>query len=235
MRIIPVLDVKDGRAVRAVRGDREHYAPLASVLHPEPDPRALARAFRTRLGLDELYLADLDAITGRSMPDSRLIGDLAATGSRVWVDAGVRDRDDVPRLLEAGAATVIVGLETIAGPHALAHCVGVAGPDRMAFSLDLRDGVPIVHPGAKWDTGDPIAMIEWAVAVGVRRVIVLDLARIGTDEGPGTLPLLTALRARFAGVEIIAGGGVRTGSDREGLRRIGVEAILVGSALHGGD
>jgi phosphoribosylformimino-5-aminoimidazole carboxamide ribotide isomerase len=232
MRIIPVLDVKDGLAVCAVRGDREHYAPLASALHPSPDPRGLARAFRDRLGLNELYLAELDAIMGRGAPDLGLIGDLASTGSRVWVDAGVRDRDDVPRLLHAGASAVIVGLETIAGPEELARCVALAGPDRLVLSLDLRDGAPITRPGAAWDTNDSVAMVDRAIGSGLTRLIVLDLARVGTGSGPGTLPLLRSLRSRFAYIEIIAGGGVRAQSDLGPLIEAGVDGVLMGSALH---
>ena len=67
MRVVPVIDLKDGTAVHAVRGERERYRPVRSALAREDgDPLALARAFRSTLGLDELYVADLDAIAGES-------------------------------------------------------------------------------------------------------------------------------------------------------------------------
>ena len=64
-RLIPVLDLKAGRPVHAIGGNRAHYEPLRSILHPAgADPVELARACRDRLGLRELYVADLDAILG---------------------------------------------------------------------------------------------------------------------------------------------------------------------------
>ena len=73
-RVIPVLDVKNGQAVHAVGGIRSHYRPLQSLLHPSCEPLELARAYRDLLGLRELYLADLDAISGND-PICRSIAD----------------------------------------------------------------------------------------------------------------------------------------------------------------
>ena len=65
MRVVGVIDLKDGTAVHAVRGERERYRPVSSVIAGDDgDPLALARAFRSELGLDDLYVADLDAIGG---------------------------------------------------------------------------------------------------------------------------------------------------------------------------
>src|SRR4051812_49736255 len=65
MRVVGVIDLKDGTAVHAVRGERERYRPVRSVVGGDDgDALALARGFRAELELDELYVADLDAITG---------------------------------------------------------------------------------------------------------------------------------------------------------------------------
>ena len=72
MRVVPVIDLKDGTAVHAVRGERERYRPVNSTLAGDDgDPLALARAFRSALGLDELYVADLDAIGGDERATAR--------------------------------------------------------------------------------------------------------------------------------------------------------------------
>ena len=69
MRVVPVIDLKGGMAVHAVRGERERYRPVRSVITDDAgDPVALARAFASELGLDELYVADLDAIGGEGEP-----------------------------------------------------------------------------------------------------------------------------------------------------------------------
>ena len=63
-QVIPVIDLLNGRAVHAVGGRRAHYQPIQSILHASSDPIPLARALRDSLGLQTLYLADLDAIGG---------------------------------------------------------------------------------------------------------------------------------------------------------------------------
>ena len=65
MRLIPVMDLLDGRVVQAIKGEREQYKPVKSVLCDTSEPVDVARAFRDQLGLSEIYIADLDAIMGR--------------------------------------------------------------------------------------------------------------------------------------------------------------------------
>src|SRR5262245_57507691 len=95
MRILPVLDLKGGRIVRAIAGQRHQYQPVVSRLTDKTDPLAVAEAFRDYFGFEEIYLADLDAI---SSPESELgryddpaLGaylELVRHGFRLWVDAG---------------------------------------------------------------------------------------------------------------------------------------------------
>jgi phosphoribosylformimino-5-aminoimidazole carboxamide ribotide isomerase len=233
MRIIPVLDLQAGRAVHAVAGDRAHYGPVRSLLHQGPDPVALARAYRDRLGLTELYLADLDAIGGAS-PAWEIYRALHDLGLRLWVDAGMRDCDSVAPLLDAGVASVVVGLETVRGPAALDAIVAEAGPDPLVFSLDLRDARPVVSDEEAWGTDDPRRLAAVAITSGFRRLLLLDLARVGTGRGTGTMPLLAGLRAAHPSLEIAVGGGVAGLEDLLALARAGASAALVGSALHDG-
>lgn len=233
-----MLDVQNGRAVHAVAGDRAHYRPLRSILHPEPEPLALARACRERLGATELYLADLDAIAG-APPATELYQAIAELGLTLWLDAGIRDAGDLPPL-RATPGVLVLGLETLAGPEALRRIVLDHGSDdrdgRLALSLDLRDNRPVVARGADWGSPYPAQLIRRAGRFGlafVRRLIVLDLARVGTGQGPGTLNLIRELRRR-PGKEIVAGGGVAGPDDLRALEDAGASAVLVGSALHDG-
>ena len=139
LRVIPVLDLKAGRAVRAIGGDRDHYRPLRTRLHADSEPLGVARAFRDVLNLRELYVADLDAIAGGRRA-GRSIGPSARSGFDLWVDAGVRDRTALAPLLAAGVSSLVVGLETVRGPRALAGIVSELSPQRLVFSLDLRGG-----------------------------------------------------------------------------------------------
>ena len=94
MRIVGVLDLAAGRAVHAVAGDRNHYAPVTSVAGTPidlGDPLAVARAYLDRLGLSELYVADLDAIVSGGS-QAALVAGVASLGARVWLDAGVKSQ-----------------------------------------------------------------------------------------------------------------------------------------------
>jgi phosphoribosylformimino-5-aminoimidazole carboxamide ribotide isomerase len=229
MRVIPVLDVRRGQAVRAVAGARDHYGPLASVLHPGSDPVALAGAARLAWSLPDLYLADLDAILGEAPPDLGMFRSIVELGLDLWVDAGIRDASEARPLIEAGVARVVVGLETVRGPSSLREIVAEVGPDAVVFSLDLLQGRPMIDTRSTWGTDRPGAIAARAIEAGVRRIIYLDLARVGTGRGVERLEMAGA-----PGVEWFVGGGISGIEEIEGLRLAGVHGVLVGSALHDG-
>jgi phosphoribosylformimino-5-aminoimidazole carboxamide ribotide isomerase len=232
MRVIPVLDVRRGQAVRAIGGDRAHYGPLRSILHGGTDPFELARSARDTWGLADLYLADLDAILGEGPPDGDMYRAIRDLGLTLWVDAGVRDLADLSPLIEAGVERVIVGLETVRGPEALAEIVAEFGPWRVVFSLDVRQGQPILDPRSAWKTSRPEEIAALAIEGGVRRLIYLDLARVGTGVGVSPLDRLATLPSHE--VEWVVGGGISSVEEIRSLGRIGFAGVLVGSALHDG-
>lgn len=229
MRLIPVLDILNGRAVHAVGGDRAHYRPLRSILHEGSDPIALAIAFRDRLGLLDLYLADLDAIAG-APPALSLYRSLADLGLSPWIDAGLRGATHVDALVDAGVSTIVAGLESLPSPADLAAICGRADPSRVVFSLDLRNGRPL----GVWEIDDPIEVVRLAVDSGVLRILVLDLAGVGKNSGVQTRSLLQTIRMRHPRVELSSGGGVRGVEDLRELAALGLGAALVASALHDG-
>jgi phosphoribosylformimino-5-aminoimidazole carboxamide ribotide isomerase len=231
MRIIPVLDVMGGVVVRGVGGRRREYRPVVSRLTASCAPLNVARAFAERFGLTELYFADLDALAG-GRPAWTTYAALHAAGLRLWVDAGVLRPEGARALARAGVDTVVVGLETAAGPDVLGAVVAEL-PGRVVFSLDLRDGAPLGDT-AGWGTADVWSLAGRAVGLGVRRLLVLDLARVGGGAGTGTETLCARLAAAYPDVEVSAGGGVRGVADLRRLRACGVRAALVASALHDG-
>jgi phosphoribosylformimino-5-aminoimidazole carboxamide ribotide isomerase len=231
MRIIPVLDLQGGVIVRGVAGRRQEYRAVVSQLTASCQPVDVATAFRDHFGLTELYLADLGAIAGAA-PALAVYSSLRELDCRLWVDAGVRDAPMVEPLAGAGIEVVVVGLETVSGPAALAEICSQLGT-RMAFSLDLKGGAPLGDVSA-WKAPDALSIAAQAVATGVERVIVLDLARVGVGAGLGTEALCARLAATYPDVEIVAGGGVRGSEDLRRLRDCGVSAVLVASALHDG-
>lgn len=232
MRIIPVLDIKDGVVVRGIAGRRDEYRPIVSRLASSARPIDLARSFRDNFGLSEIYVADLDAIAGAA-PAQAIYQDLTRDSFRLWVDAGVRRNADAEFLGASDIARIVVGLETVAAPEELASVCAACGTDRVMFSLDLKHGQPLAC-GAAWGASDAFAIACRAIEAGVTAVIVLDLARVGVNDGPGTETLCRRLREKHPEIELVAGGGVRHAGDLQRLRDCGVNAVLVASALHDG-
>jgi len=232
-RVVPVIDVLRGEAVRAVGGERERYRPLRSILHPGHDPLELARACRDALGLSSLYLADLDAIT-RGEPNRALHRAIAGLGFDLWVDAGLKDEGDLPPLLDLDGASIIAGLESLRGPAALAAILDRAGPERLIVSLDLWDGQPITASPDAWPEADAFGLANRIIGLGVRRVLLLDLPRVGKEAGPGTEALLSSILEANPGIEVSLGGGVTGMAEIHRLRERGASAVLIGSAIHEG-
>jgi phosphoribosylformimino-5-aminoimidazole carboxamide ribotide isomerase len=232
MRVVPVIDLKDGTAVHAVRGERERYRPVRSAIAGgSGDPLALARAFRSRLGLGELYVADLDAIGGGDGGHATLLRALAAE-ARVMVDAGVTDPERARALLELGVHRVIVGTETLSGPDALDRLLAQLPGGAVVLSVDLRDGRALSPDPqlARLPALDAVARLH---RVGLREAILLDLARVGSGAGPD-VALIAEVRAAFPDLALLAGGGVRDVEDLRALEAAGAAGALVATALHDG-
>ena len=234
MRVIGVIDLLAGRAVHAVAGARDRYQPVKPIAGGPSTPgdsSALARFYIDRLGVGAIYVADLDAIQG-GPPQIDLLSSLCGLGAPVYIDAGVATVDAAHRLLATGAATIIVGLETLPSFDDLGAICTAVGSDRVVFSLDLRDGRALSKGPLSDDRPERLTMR--AVHERIGSVIVIDLARVGTAAGLD-LDLIGRLRRVVPPqVTLIAGGGVRGWSDLERLAAAGCDAALVASALQNG-
>ncbi len=231
MRVVGVIDLKDGTAVHAVRGERERYRPATSVIGGEDgDALALARGFREELGLGELYVADLDAIAARSGRDNAALLRELAREAHVMVDAGVSDPAAARALLGLGAHRVIVGTETLPGSDALARLLAELPEGTVIVSVDLREG-RLLSPDA--ELAGLSALDAMRGLPSVREAIVLDLARVGSGAGPD-VALIAEVHAAFPDLELLAGGGVRDVDDLRALEAAGAAGALVATALHRG-
>jgi HisA/HisF family protein len=229
VQIIGVVDVLGGQAVHAVAGARERYKPVhsTSATMIAGDAGALARHYIEDFGVDALYVADLDAIQGGSSQDA-LVGCLCQLRAPVYLDAGVSTLDAARHVRSLGVSRVIVGLETLASFAALQMICAALDAD-VVFSLDLRDSKPLspVH-----DAAEDIA--ARAADMGVREIILLDLARVGMSAG-FDLDLIARVRAATpAGVSLLIGGGVRGLDDLNRLAAVGCDGALVATALQNG-
>jgi phosphoribosylformimino-5-aminoimidazole carboxamide ribotide isomerase len=235
MRVIGVVDLRGGSAVHAVAGVRERYEPVRRIAWAPlaaGDAIALVRGYREQLGIEELYVADLDAIAG-SAPQRALVTGIAHLGSPVWLDAGVSSVERARDALALGADRVVVGLETLSSFDALEAICRALGDDRVAFSLDVRDGVPMLAAGGHVMPEAPHRLAARAADAGAGAVIVIDLARVGTGRTPDAA-LIGRVRAAAPSVVLLAGGGVRESADLGRLAGAGCDGALVATALHTG-
>lgn len=209
--IIPVLDVKHGRIVQAMHGDRARYAPIQSVLTRQTQPAPVLRDLLRFHSFPIVYLADLDAIMGRPSQHDLIVKLCRRhAGTEFWVDAGPPLPPEVrlPRNYRP-----VVGTEFAAA--------WVKVPPRAILSLDfdqsgLRGGETL------WQQPD-----SWP-----KQVIVMCLQRVGSQTGPD-VPLMQRIQEMHPDGRLVAAGGVRHARDLQQLRAAGWGA-LVASALHQG-
>lgn len=236
MRVVPVLDLLGGEVVRGVAGNRAAYRPIKSILCDESSPVCVGKALVEKLGFAEAYVADLDAIAGGE-PAWDVYRRWGECGLSLWVDAGLHDAEAARRMVAFGEggpiSRIIAGLETIDSPDRLAEILAVVGPERLVFSLDLKEGRPLTDAPA-WRDLKAIEILDKVIEFGLRQFIVLDLARVGVNSGVGTEDLCRQLREMLPEAHITAGGGVRDIDDLRSLAAAGCDAVLVASALHDG-
>ena len=230
--IIPVIDLMHGQVVQAVRGERERYRPLSSVLTSATHPLAVAQALQAETGGRAFYVADLDAIQNQGHHYTVVRTLAAALDAELWVDAGVTDLPTAQRVLATGARRVIVGSETLPNLEMLRALQVQLPEQRRLFSLDLVAGQVLSRaPTLKGQT--PLDVLDLLAQEGWSQVIVLTLDRVGTGSSLDWT-LLRTIRQTYPTLKIIAGGGIQTIDDVQRLEALGVDDVLVASALHRG-
>lgn len=221
-RIVPVLDVLGGQVVRAVGGRRSEYRPIVSQITNSTEPLQVARDLLAVTGAKELYVADLDAIRGGGISGAtREL--LNAIDVPIWLDCGLVQVNRFPISVHP-----VVGFESAESPDVLS--------DACTFSLDLWNG-ELFGPWQSWgveSSRDLFGVLDRVFEKGVRSLIVLDLTAVGANEGPSTLSLCQQIRERYPKIHLLTGGGVRNASDLARLGEVGVDGVLIASAIHDG-
>ena len=148
-RLYAVFDLKGGQVVHAVAGKREQYGPLRSQLTNSTEAGAIARAVTAQWGIDHAYIADLDAIAGRSN-DYAAIDAILSAGMRVVLDVGIGTVAQAELVLRRWGQRealrgIVVPLECTCDERGWSQLVNLIGAGRAVFSLDLMAGRPMVR------------------------------------------------------------------------------------------
>lgn len=227
--VYPALDIREGRVVRLLQGD---YA-QQTTYGDDPLPRAQAFA---AAGASWMHLVDLDAARAGGYTLAPLLSSIASqTSLKVQTGGGVRSRDDVARILDAGATRVVVGSVSVREPETVIGWLREFGPDRLTIALDARqaeDGRWLL-PVHGWtetaeDTLDVLAQ-RYAEA-GMQHLLCTDIARDGMLSGPN-IALYQHLSALLPGVAVQASGGVRDADDVAQAKAVGCGGAILGKAL----
>src|ERR1700727_2376678 len=229
MQIVPVIDLRGGVVVHARRGQRADYAPLQSPLVEGCDPVTVARALCAACRTRNLYVADLDAITGGPLDEPTLRS--LTTVADPWVDAGATAAEQARARARARGTRNVIGTESIE-PQFLTKRAHRSTAPPVVLSVDLRDGV-LISPDPTLAGREPGAAAPLATALEVQELLVIDLARVGSGSGP-PLAAVAELAEALPDIAIYAGGGVRGDEDLRALESAGATGALVATALHEG-
>jgi len=230
MKVIPVIDVLNGIAVHGIRGERERYQTLKSTLCRSADPLDIALTFES-LGFNRLYLADLDAILGKSANFDVYRQIMTQTRLDLMVDAGTADITKAEEVLATEVSKIVIGSETLSSLDFLGQAVKAFGEDKIVVSIDQKEGklLSISEAIASMDT---VSFAQKLASLGVQQIILLDLDRVGTEHGINLALLRSVLEK--TGAEVLIGGGIRSLQELEELRKLGVSGALVATILHNG-
>jgi phosphoribosylformimino-5-aminoimidazole carboxamide ribotide isomerase len=220
--VVPAVDLLGTDAVRLRQGDFEH------VTNRRADPLALVESYRDA-GAELVHVVDLDgAREGRIRPDVVHQTVLAAAPASVQASGGIRSVGDAERLLEAGAARVVVGTAAFAGEGALERFVDGLG-ERVVVAVDVREGLVAVGGWTETTTVTVEEALSRCRAAGVFRLLCTAIERDGTLAGPDVELLERVCSA--AGAPVLAAGGVRSLDDLVAIQAAGCEGAVVGRAL----
>ena len=230
MDVYPAIDLRGGRVVRLLRGDYD----VQTVYRD--DPVAVAREFDAA-GVRWIHVVDLDAALSGTAANLEAIEAICATVSaRVQTCGGVRSVADASDRFAAGAARVVLGSAAVEQPE-LVDELTASHPGQVAVGLDARGRDVAIHGWQSASGADLVALAQRFDRPGVGALVVTEIGRDGTLEGPDVDQLAAVLGA--VRVPVIASGGV---GDVDDLRRLAalegngrrLAGVITGRAVYEG-
>lgn len=227
MILYPAIDLKDGQAVRLLKGD------MAKATVFNDDPAAQAEAF-VAAGCEWLHLVDLNgAFAGEPVNAAPVEAILERCKVPAQLGGGIRDMATIARWLEKGLARVILGTVAVEEP-ALVREAARAFPGRIAVGIDARGGRVATRGWAEETDVDATDLARSFEDAGVAAIIYTDINRDGAMQGPNIEA--TAALARAVSIPVIASGGVSSLGDLKALKACGapLNGAISGRALYDG-
>ncbi len=233
MRIIPAIDIIDGKCVRLTRGD---YG-TKKVYHE--DPLEMARAFQDH-GVRYLHLVDLDGARSAHIVNHRILERLASqTDLQIDFGGGLKSDQDVRIAFESGARQITGGSIALKDPERFLSWVTLYGDERIILGADAREGKIAVSGWQEGSDRDLIPFVQEYQQRGIHYVICTDISCDGMLQGPSLELYRDILKntqsgQQGPGIALIASGGIRDMADLQALAEAGCEGAIIGKALYEG-
>jgi phosphoribosylformimino-5-aminoimidazole carboxamide ribotide isomerase len=242
MRIIPAIDIIEGKCVRLSKGD---YS--TKKVYNE-DPLEVALAFEAH-GVRYLHLVDLDGARSNHIVNHKILESISSgTNLRVDFGGGLKTDEDLKIAFNSGAAQVTGGSIALKDRETFGRWIATYGPEKIILGADAREEKIAVNGWQEGSDADLIPFIQEYVRKGICYVICTDIARDGMLEGPA-FDLYRKILRKTAGPEttvgisgvvdkkpgdlnLIASGGISAADDLYKLKSIGCEGAIIGKAIY---
>ena len=230
-KIIPVIDILNSKAVHAKKGERNKYKPLKSYLFQSSNPVEIIRILRKKYNFELFYIADLDSIINKA-PNFQILEEIQKISNIDFIlDPGIVDLEDISNFLRFRIKNLILGLETIKNFKTISQSLQILNKNNIIISFDMYNG-QILSNANDIKTQSPINLIKKFESLGIKKIILLDLFRVGQKIG-GIPQLYLDILHNFNG-DVYVGGGIKNYTDILNIKEQNFSGVLIATALYDG-
>jgi phosphoribosylformimino-5-aminoimidazole carboxamide ribotide isomerase len=230
-KIIPVIDILKSNAVHAKKGERTKYKPLKSYLFQTSNPIEIIKKLKQEFNLFEYYIADLDSIIHKT-PNFQIIKEITKIPEiEIMLDPGITDLRDILQFNEFKIKNLILGLETIKSFKIIKESLQLLNSANLIISIDMYKE-KIISKALGIKKNNLFDFIKNIYSEGIRKIILLDLYRVGQKVG-GIPPIYLDILHNFDG-DILVGGGIKDHNDILNYKEKNFAGVLIATALYDG-
>lgn len=226
MRIIPAIDIIDGKCVRLTKGDYN-----TKKIYNE-DPVEVAKEFEAS-GIRYLHLVDLDGARSKHIVNYKVLKQITtATELKIDFGGGLKSDEDIRIAFECGAKQITGGSIAVQQPEVFSKWLSVYGNKKIILGADCNNRRIATHGWMNTSELDVLEFIQKYEKEGIEYVICTDIAKDGMLQGP-SIDLYKEILEK-SNVKLIASGGISELQDIHELKELGCEGAIIGKALYEG-
>lgn len=227
MRIIPAIDIIDGKCVRLSKGDYD-----TKIIYNE-NPLEVAKSFEAH-GIEYLHLVDLDGAKSSKIVNYKILEQIASqTTLKIDFGGGLKSDDDLRIAFESGANQITGGSIAVKNRAIFEKWISEYGSDKIILGADAKDEKIAVSGWLEESNEDLVPFIQDYQAKGIQYVICTDIAKDGMLQGP-SFDLYEKILSEAKGIKLIASGGISTFDELPKLAELGCEGTIIGKAIYEG-